>query len=59
MEFNLLREKGESEKPATVGLEPRVSDCSRHEPLSHEATTETSPHNSPFISPLKTIRLDV
>ena len=48
LEFNLLGEKGETRKQAAEGLEPRVSDCSRHKPLCHEATTETSLHNSPF-----------
>ena len=41
--------KEKSEKPATVGLEPRVSDYRRHKPLSHEATTKTTLHNSPSI----------
>ena len=53
-------ERRKVKKTATVGLEPRVYDCSRHKPLSHEATTETSLHNSPFIlHPQITMTLDV
>ena len=49
-----LERNEKREKLATAGLEPRVSDCSRHNvnhALSHghAATTATSPPNSPFI----------